>query len=91
MNDFDFSFDESPWEQTLAGLKRNGKLSAVQFLTLMEGEEEQTVEDALLDLEDLRVTLDVSDLPKTAGTGEAAVRLRREQQLVQQGTLLAAL
>ena len=91
MNEFEFSFDESPWELTLAGLHRGDALSAVRFLTLMEGEEEQAVEDALLDLEDLRVTLDISDLPKAAGTGEAAVRLRREQQLVEQGTLLTAL
>ncbi len=91
MSELDFSFDETPWELTLAGLRRGEKLSAVRFLTLMEGEDEQMVEDALMDLDDLRVALDISDLPKTAGTGEAAVRLRREEQLVRQGTLMAAL
>lgn len=91
MNEFDFSFDETPWELTLAGLRRGDKLSAVRFLTLMEGEDEQAVEDALLDLEDLHVALDISDLPTAAGTGEAAVRLRREQQLVSEGTLMTAL
>ena len=91
MNEFEFSFDESPWELTLAELKRGDKFSAVRFLTLMEGEDEQAVEDALLDLEDLGVALDISDLPKAAGTGEAAVRLRREQQLVSEGTLMTAL
>ena len=91
MNEFDFSFDETPWERTLAGLKRGDRFSAVRFLTLMEGEDEQAVEDALLDLEDLRVTLDPDDLPRPTGTGEAAVRLRREQQLVREGTLMTAL
>ena len=91
MNEFDFSFDETPWELTLAGLRRGDKLSAVRFLTLMEGEDEQAVEDALLDLEDLHVALDISDLPKAAYTGEAAVRLRREEQLANQEQFWTAL
>jgi len=49
------------------------------------------VEEALMDLEQKEITLDISDLPRAAGTGEAAVRLRREEQLVKNGTLLTAL
>ena len=84
MNDLDFTFEESPWELTLDNLRRGDKLSAARFLTLMEGEDETAVEDALLDLEMGGVMLDISDLPKAAGTGEAALRLRREEQLAKQ-------
>lgn len=87
----EFTFEESPWELTLSKLPKGGSLPAVQFLTLMEGEEETSVEDALLDLEDRRIGLNLAGFPRAAGTGEAAVRLRREAQLVKQGTLLSAL
>ena len=87
----EFVFEESPWELTLNSLKRGGSISAVRFLTLMEGETEEALEDALLDLEMRKIRLDISDLPKASGTGEAALRLRREEQLVQQGNLLTAL
>ena len=80
MNDLDFTFEESPWELTLDNLRRGDKLSAARFLTLMEGEDETAVEDALLDLEMGGVMLDISDLPKAAGTGEAALRLRRKRE-----------
>ncbi len=87
----EFLFEESAWDLTLRMLPEGGKLSAVRFLTLMENEDEYTVEDALQELDENGIALDVSDLPKAAATGEAAVRLRREQQLVHDGTLLAAL
>ncbi len=87
----EFVFEESLWELTLSKLRNGGSISAVRFLTLMEGEEESSVEDALMDLEQRRIALDISDLPKAAGTGEAAVRLRREEQLVKSGMLMGAL
>ena len=91
MNDLDFTFEESLWEQTLVQLNRGDRLSAVRFLTVMEQEEEETVMDALLDLDAVGVALDVSDLPKIGGTGEAAIRLRREEELAKQGGYLGAL
>ena len=87
----EFVFEESLWELTLSKLRQGGSLSAVRFLTLMEGEDETALEDALLDLEQRRIALDISDLPKAPGTGEAAVRLRREEQLAKNGMLLASL
>ena len=68
-------------------LHRGDILSAVQFLTLLESEDEETVEDAFRDLEALGVTLDISDLPADSGDGDAALRLRTEMQLVQQNKL----
>ena len=54
---------------------------------MMEGEPEDGVEEALEYLENAGITLDASDLPKASGTGEAALRLRREAELVKSGTL----
>lgn len=91
MNDLNVTFEESPWELSLGTLKNGGNLSAARFLTLMEEETEEAVEEALLELESRDIMLDISDLPKAAGTGEAALRLRREAELVKNGTLLSAL
>ena len=91
MNNLEFTFDETPWELTLADAEPDGKLSAAHFLTLMEGESEETLEDALLELESRRIMLDISDLPKMVFTGEAALRLRREEQLVKEPQFWMAL
>ena len=90
MTRIEFDFEESPWEATRDSLKKGGSISAARFLTLMEGEAEDAVMDALMDLYERRIRLDIGDLPKIAA-GEAAIRLRREQQLVQQGILLTDL
>ena len=87
----EFVFEPAPWEPALENLEYGSTLSAARFLTLMEGEEEAAVEDALQLLQERNVLLDVSDLPKAGGVGEAAIRLRREEQLAQSGTLLQSL
>ena len=84
----DFVFDRPAWEPELEAIEMGGSLSAARFLTLMEGEEEETVKDALRFLEQRDILLDVFDLPKIGAVGEAAVRLRREEQLAQSGELL---
>ena len=85
MNDLDFSFEQSPWEAFLRTKGMGDTVSAVTLLSILEGEDEQAVEDALLDLETGCMILDISGLPKAGGVGEAAVRLRREMQLVKKG------
>ena len=87
----EFVFEPTAWELTLEDMKPGTMLSAARFLTLMEGEEEGAVEEALCALEEKHIALDVSDLPKVGGVGEAAVRLRREEQLIKDGTLLQSL
>lgn len=84
MNELEFSFEESPWEAFLRTKGRGDTISAAHLLTLLEGEGEQAVEDALLDLETGSMELDISGLPKES-TGEAALRLRQELQLVKNG------
>lgn len=83
MNDLEFAFDLSPWEGYRRGLQMGDVVSAARVLALVEGEQE--LEEALQDLEIGAMVLDISDLPKPGGIGEAAVRLRREQELVSSG------
>lgn len=84
MNDLEFSFGESPWERFLMTKQMGDTISAAQLLALLEGEEEQAVEQALEALETACMELDVGELPVFTG-GEAALRLRQDQQLVQTG------
>ena len=81
----DFVFEATPWELALEEMHIGDTLSAARFLTLLEGESEETVEEAFEDLAAAHVTLDVAELPKTLGAGETAVRLRREAELVKTG------
>ena len=85
MNDLDFSFEQSPWESFLRTKGMGDTISAVSLLSMLEGEDEQAVEDALQDLETGCMNLDITGLPRVGGTGEAALRLRREIQLVKKG------
>lgn len=87
----EFTFEATPWELAMEDVKAGGSFSAARFLTVLEGEDDAAVEDAFQDLEDACVALDLSDLPLSGGTGEAALRLKRESQLVAQGTLESAL
>ena len=72
MNDFEFSFEQTPWEAFLRTKGMGDVISAVTLLSLLEGEDEQQLEDALQDLETGCMVLDISGLPKAGGTGEAA-------------------
>lgn len=87
MNQWDFSFEISPWETVLRGLPFGGTFSAARFLALMESEPEETVEEALQLLEERDVLLEIGELPASYGTGETALRLRREAQLVRENRL----
>lgn len=91
MNDLEFAFEPSPWETFRMGLNMGDTVSAARILTLLEGEDSQVLEDALQDLETACVTLDISGLPKTLGTGETALRLKREVQLAREGLNPASL
>ena len=88
MNDM-FTFEETPWEQALEHC--DGAMTAGHFLALTEGESEDSWEDAFLELAERRILLDLTDLPKSAGIGEAVLRLRQEEQLAASGDLLTGL
>ena len=85
MNSLDFSFEPSPWETWLRTKQMGDRVSAAQLLTLLEAESEQSVEDALQEIEMACMVLDISDLPRNVASGEAAVRLRQEMQLAKKG------
>ena len=87
MMELDFSFEQSPLEQLVQQIGEGGSLSAAQFLALTEGDTEEALQETLMELEIRRVQLDISDLPELAAAGEAAVRLRREVQLVREQAL----
>ena len=91
MNDLIFEFERSDWELAFAKLRKGDSISAVRLLTLLEGEEETAVEDALLELEEKGIALTASDLPKSYGSGDTEKRLRLEETLVQIGMLLESL
>ena len=81
MTDLEFTFEQSPWEAFLLTKGMGDTVPAVTVLSLLEEAEEQLLEDALNDLETGSMVLDITGLPKLNGTGEAALRLRREVEL----------
>lgn len=85
MNELEFSFEPEPVDVFLSGLKAGDRVPASQLLTLLEGEDTDALENALQELETAGAELDISDLPKTHGSGEAAARLRQEEQLAREG------
>ena len=85
MNDLEFSFEPSLWENWLRTKQMGDRISAADLLTILEEENEQAAEDALQEMEMACMMLDISDLPKNNGSGEAAVRLRREIELAKDG------
>ena len=91
MNNDMFSFEISAWDAVREGLPRGSVMSAGHFLALLEGEPEEIFQDAFQTLEELNITLELTDLPKAPGVGEAALRLRQEEQLAAADDLVAGL
>lgn len=88
MNDFYFEYEQSAWELAFGKLRKGDTISAVRFLTLLEGEEEFAWEEAFQMLEDRQIALQICDLPRDFGIGDEEKRLRREEMLVRSGKLL---
>ncbi len=83
MNNLEFTFDAAPWELLLD--RAEDSVSALELLTALEGVSEDEYEDAMALLEQRNILPDISDLPRPASGGEAARRLRQEEQLVASG------
>ncbi len=86
-----FSFEVSPWEAALQSLKSGGSIRAVRFLTLLDAEDEDVVEEALQELEERKIALDLTDLPVEKPEGKLAQRLEREGKLAKREDLISAL
>ena len=83
MIDLDVSFEERPWERFLSGKHSGDRINAAHFLTLLEEETEEAVEDAFAALEEQGLILDLTGLPHRQFSGQAALRLKQEVELAE--------
>ena len=88
MIDMDISFGDSPWEAWMNRKKHGDSLSAAQLLTFLEEETEEGVEDAFAALENRGLKLDITTLPSRQFVGQAALRLRQEEQMAKENMAL---
>ena len=86
----EITFELSPWEAWVVD-NQGGSITAAQLLTMFEGESDESLDEAFLDLEAGCVSIDLSGLTRSMASGEAARRLREEEQLVRDGKLLIGL
>ncbi len=91
MNELDIIFGESRWEQMLSSLNDGDDLCAAEFLAAIEDADELQAQQALQELRDKHINLNIESLSKLPAGGASGTRLRQEQQLVQQGKLLQGL
>ena len=87
----EFTFEASPWEQTLEALQPGDEICTLELLSLLEEADEDMTLEVLDALEQKGVALSVQDLPNLPAGGNMALRLRQEAQLVEAGMLLTGL
>lgn len=85
--EFVFESAFSPWERALSRMERGTVLSAARFLSLLEQDQSVEPETAAMDLEELEILLDISQLPILPAGGKTETRLRMEAQGYRAGTL----
>lgn len=76
----DVTFESQPWEQVLEQKDQGDSIAAAQLLTLLETEDELTVEEVLSCLDHKGIALDVAQLPAAELSGSTALRLKQEAQ-----------
>ena len=84
-------FDLGPETDPLSDFEGMDTVSAARLLTVTDGLGAEAMEEVFLRLEEENIPIDLSDLPLSGASGEAARRLREEEQLVRSGKLLAGL
>ena len=77
----DVSFEPSPWETYLQTKQAGDAVRAMDVLAMLEGEDEEILEDALSQLETGCFVLDLDGMDKNSVSGEAALRLKQEMEL----------
>ncbi len=85
MNELEFLFSTDADGDWLEQLQPETLMPASQLLIHCEGADEEQLEEIFLQLESKNIIPDVSELPAPAVSGETAVRLKQEQQMVKQG------
>lgn len=81
------TFEPPAYELLLTSLEEGEILSAARLLTVLDGESEEALEDVFAVLLQKHIFVDISDIPRYSADSDAALRLRREEQLAKQGTL----
>ena len=84
----DITWGDSPVEQLLQSLPDGSILEAGRLVAVLTDEDPEEIFE---ELDQRRIGLDVASLPAPEVSGELAVRLRREAELVRQGSLLTSL
>lgn len=90
MNDLEFEFEESPWEQYVNTLPAGECVSARNALAMLENLEEDAALECLEALDEMQIHLDIADLPAFSA-GQAALRLKQETEFVRDGMRLHSL
>ena len=85
----DFQFEQSPWEAYLSSCREGAVIPAWNLIAMLENEDDETVEDAFQTIQQKRMVLDISSLPRTAPEGQAALRLKQEREYAQAGLNVA--
>lgn len=88
---YDEFFDLGTETDPLAFLEGMTTASAARLLTETDGMDDDALEEIFRALEEESIPIDLSDLPRSGASGEAARRLREEEQLVRKGDLLTGL
>lgn len=81
----DFQFEQSPWEAYLSTCPSGSSISAWNLLSMLEDEDEDSVEDAFGAIAEKNLTVDFSSLPRTIPDGQLAQRLKQEREYAQNG------
>ena len=84
---FDVELDESELVRMIGALEPGEAVAASMLLTVLEGDGEA---DAFEEMDLLGICLDISDLPRSFGNGESALRLRREAELAKREDMMSA-
>ena len=88
---YDEVFDLGTGSDPLAFLEGMTTGTAARLLTETDGMGDEALEEIFQALEEEIIPIDLSDLPLAGASGEAARRLREEEQLVRGGKLLTGL
>ena len=88
---YDEFFDLGTGTDPLAFLEGMTTVTAARLLTQTDGMDDEALEEIFQALEEENIPIDLSDLPFSGASGEAARRLREEEQLVKGGKLLSGL
>ena len=81
----EFVFEQAPWEQLLEN-PDGGRICALELLSCLEGEAEESLEDAFAVMEDRGIALDVSRLTDLTTGAQLTLRLRQEKQMAEKGS-----